>query len=101
MKRQDVEKTLVGVQVGTVLKLTYKKECLMDTVYLIGMARSGLLRFKNPMTEAIILAISQSGDWGNPSNRIVEVVIADEFRPNLEWFVGRTSDAIESLEIVP
>lgn len=98
MRRQEVEQILADIQVGTRLRLTYKEDCTQDPFYLLGMVRAGIIQFENPMNEALIWAVHESGDWSRPDNRVIEVVTTEKF--DLGWFVDRTHWPLESMEII-
>ena len=98
MERQEVERLVAKIKPGSKLKLTYKKDTGRATLYLIGMANAGIIKFEDEMEKAFAWAVGESGKWGNLNDRVVMVTTTKKF--NSQWFIDRTHWPLEKLEIV-
>ena len=80
------------------VRITFKKSAeKTDVYYLLGMKRNGIIAFQNPMDEAVMMAVAQSGDWEFDDNRTLTLTLTETF--DADWFIGRMRRCLENIEI--
>lgn len=81
------------------VRITFEKSAeKTDVYYLLGMKRNGIIAFQNPMDEAVMMAVAQSGDWEHDDNRTLTLTLTETF--DAEWFIGRMRRCLENIEVV-
>lgn len=80
------------------VRITFKPSAeKADVTYLLGMKRNGIIAFQNPMDEAVMMAVAQSGDWEHDDNLTLTITLTETF--DADWFIGRMRRCLENIEI--
>ncbi len=97
MTREEMIAVADQAKPGTKLRLTYDPQATGSLIYLKVFLQTGMIT-TDIMTEAVIEAVRQSGDWEHDDNRSLTVVITAKC--DMETFKYRTIRDLERLEVV-
>lgn len=97
MSMEQMEGVIRAATTGSKLRLVFKRGEIADVMYLVNAVRGDMVKV-DKMTEATLVAIMQSKDWGGDSNRTVQMEVLPAF--SAEYFRGRLLRRIEKIEAV-
>lgn len=96
MSQEQIDVALQAISPGTQFRVQYKPDAIEDLKYLQMMLQAGVLKGQ-PFDLGLILAITLSNSWDNPSNRLFTLTATEKWS---EGWIGRFQRAVVSVVIL-